>query len=248
MISALSVWTGNIWNTLRHFMYASKLGKWITKLFKNQLLISFTQSPSTRLNEESQNLLMFAGNWFQSHRPFGKFRWIVWIWKISLNRFCFHVENFDFSFGLNSVAARSGVVGERIEKRQKADSRNLNRELWIRCVKGINQMQRKFTALRSCALVSTFTSKCMGKIFIQPLNHTRNFFLNKSAHKIHPSKCFCATGTRRPTPKALVVTFNPGAAWRRLYSLMLMSRSTRRTVASSNPAAIISDALRPSTT
>ena len=42
-----------------------------------------------------------------------------------------------------------------------------------------------------------------------------------------------ATGMRRPTPNALLVILMPGAAWRRLYSLMLINRIIRRTVASS---------------
>ena len=40
---------------------------------------------------------------------------------------------------------------------------------------------------------------------------------------------------RRPTPKALLVTFKPGAACRRLYSFKSIRRTTRLTVASSKP-------------
>src|SRR6185312_14086528 len=43
--------------------------------------------------------------------------------------------------------------------------------------------------------------------------------------EFHPEN-LCAIGIRRPTPKALVVTFNPGAACWRLYSL----RSTLLTI------------------
>src|SRR5262249_43859995 len=58
----------------------------------------------------------------------------------------------------------------------------------------------------------------------------------------------CAIGMRRPTPKARLVTFNPGAAWARLYSLRSTRRCTQRTVASSNPCATISAALKFSST
>jgi hypothetical protein len=57
-----------------------------------------------------------------------------------------------------------------------------------------------------------------------------------------------AMGMRRPRPKALVVTFRPGAAWRRLYSLPLIRRTTRCTAASSYPRATISAGGLSSTT
>src|SRR5205814_521700 len=53
---------------------------------------------------------------------------------------------------------------------------------------------------------------------------------------------------RRPTPKARLVTFRPGAAWARLYSLRSTRRCTQRTVFSSNPWATISGALKLSST
>src|SRR5437899_984507 len=64
----------------------------------------------------------------------------------------------------------------------------------------------------------------------------------------HASRYRCATGNRRPTPNALLVTFNPGAAWRRLYSFKSIKRITRFTIASSKPILMISDAERALTT
>ena len=48
-------------------------------------------------------------------------------------------------------------------------------------------------------------------------------------------------GYRRSRPKFFSVTFTPGAAWRRLYSAMLIMRSTRITVSRSKPAATIAE-------
>ncbi len=62
------------------------------------------------------------------------------------------------------------------------------------------------------------------------------------------STYFCAIGMRRPSPKARLVTFNPGAACSRLYSLRSTRRWTQRTVFSSNPRPMISRALKLSST
>ncbi len=51
-----------------------------------------------------------------------------------------------------------------------------------------------------------------------------------------------AIGIRHPVPKALSVTFNPGAACLRLNSAPRTSRRTRRTVSASKPAATIASA------
>jgi hypothetical protein len=54
------------------------------------------------------------------------------------------------------------------------------------------------------------------------------------------SSNFAAMGMRRPMPKALEVIFRPGAAWRRLYSLLSMVRITHCTVWGSNPSLTMS--------
>src|SRR5262249_31129325 len=67
-----------------------------------------------------------------------------------------------------------------------------------------------------------------------------------------PRRCqstyFCAMGILRPIPKARLVTFSPGAACSRLYSLRSTRRCTQRTVFSSNPREMMSRALRFSST
>lgn len=55
-----------------------------------------------------------------------------------------------------------------------------------------------------------------------------------------PSRHRCATGIRRPTPNAFVVTFKPGAACLRLYSAPSISFTTRATSATANPRPTIS--------
>src|SRR6185503_9183367 len=55
--------------------------------------------------------------------------------------------------------------------------------------------------------------------------------------------CFAAIGIRHPVPNARSVTLRPGAACFRLNSAIRTSRSTRSTVARSNPAATISSAV-----
>lgn len=57
-----------------------------------------------------------------------------------------------------------------------------------------------------------------------------------------PHSCFAAIGIRHPVPNARSVTFRPGAACFRLNSAARTIRSTRSTVAGSNPAATIADA------
>src|SRR4030095_6723458 len=47
------------------------------------------------------------------------------------------------------------------------------------------------------------------------------------------STYFCASGMRRPTPNARLVTFSPGAACSLLYSFRSTRRCTQRTVFSS---------------
>ena len=55
-------------------------------------------------------------------------------------------------------------------------------------------------------------------------------------------------GRRRSRPNALGVTRTPGGVWRRLYSATSTRRVMRRTTASSQPAALISAAVRSSST
>ena len=62
------------------------------------------------------------------------------------------------------------------------------------------------------------------------------------------STYFWATGMRRPRPKAREVTLNPGAACSRLYSFKSTRRWTQRTVFSSSPRAMMSRALKFSST
>jgi len=62
------------------------------------------------------------------------------------------------------------------------------------------------------------------------------------------STYFCAIGMRRPTPKARLVTFKPGAACSRLYSFRSTRLWTQRTVFPLNPCAMMSRALRFSST
>src|SRR5258705_4060546 len=62
------------------------------------------------------------------------------------------------------------------------------------------------------------------------------------------SQYLCAIGILRPIPKALLVTFKPGAAWRRLYSFKSIRRITFLTVSSSKPPSTISELDFPCTT
>src|SRR5882724_9008359 len=62
------------------------------------------------------------------------------------------------------------------------------------------------------------------------------------------SQYLCAIGILRPIPNALLVTFKPGAAWRRLYSFKSIKRMTLRTVSSSKPDSTISELDFPCTT
>ena len=57
-----------------------------------------------------------------------------------------------------------------------------------------------------------------------------------------------AMGIRRPLPNARLVTFRPGTACARLYSLRSTRRWIQRTVGASKPLAMISTALRLSST
>ena len=71
--------------------------------------------------------------------------------------------------------------------------------------------------------------------------HARSTRTNQSTY-------FWAIGIRRPSPKARLVTFNPGAACSRLYSLRSTRRCTHLTVFSSNPRPMMSRALKLSST
>src|ERR1043166_9329892 len=98
-----------------------------------------------------------------------------------------------------------------------------------------------------------FSSKCRQAVKKLPgRRFPAEFFLNETPRPIratgHDSRYRWAIGIRRPTPNALLVTFNPGAAWRRLYSFESINRTIRFTVGASKPPAMISAADLPSTT
>ncbi len=63
-----------------------------------------------------------------------------------------------------------------------------------------------------------------------------------------PRLILAAIGMRRPTPKALVVTLIPGAAWARLYSLRSTMAATFLTTSAAKPRPMISSTDRSSST
>src|SRR5947207_4189721 len=103
----------------------------------------------------------------------------------------------------------------------------------------------------------TFVQHLPGKQLFAPLAQlAEQVTLNHWVAGSIPARCTifaqstyrCAIGILRPTPKARLVTFNPGADCSRLYSLRSTRRCTHRTVFSSNPRPIMSRALRFSST
>src|SRR5580658_2185389 len=76
---------------------------------------------------------------------------------------------------------------------------------------------------------------------VQVMGRLKSDFLGDFGHRFfHVSSLnFWAMGIRRPIPKALVVTFRPGAIWRRLYSFWLIFPKISRTKGASKPAFMI---------